>query len=113
VLRSRDEAEGSEAASVLRLTAAETLVENARVVTLDPRRPAATALAIAGGRVVALGARSEVARLADRRTARIDCGGATVLPGLVEPDPLRAAADEVADAQVRLTLVGGRVAWPA
>ena len=82
-------------------------------MTLDPRRPTATAVAIAGGRVVALGARSEVARLADRRTARIDCGGATVLPGLVGPDPLRAAADEVADAQVRLTLVGGRVAWPA
>jgi hypothetical protein len=32
---------------------------------------------------------------------------------VVEPDPLRAAPDEVADARVRLALVGGERAWPA
>ena len=85
MLRSRDEAEGSEAASLLRLTAADWLLENARVVTLDPHRPAATALAVAGGRVLAIGTQAEVARLAGRRTERLDCRGATVLPGLVDP----------------------------
>ena len=34
---------------------------------------------------MALGARADVARLATRRTERVDCGGATVLPGLVDP----------------------------
>jgi predicted amidohydrolase YtcJ len=32
---------------------------------------------------------------------------------VVEPDPLRAPPDEVADARVRLALVGGRRVWPA
>ena len=85
MLRSRDEAEGSQAASVVRLTAADWLLENARVVTLDGRRPRASALAVAGGRVAAIGTRAEVARLAVRRTERVDCGGAMVLPGLVDP----------------------------
>lgn len=30
----------------------------------------------------------------------------------VEPDPLHAPPDEVADARVRLTMIGGRIAWP-
>ncbi len=30
----------------------------------------------------------------------------------VEPDPLRAAPDEVADTRVQLTMIGGRVVWP-
>src|SRR5439155_23205 len=85
VLQSRDDAEGREATSLLRLTAADWLLENARVVTLDPHRPAATALAVAGGRVLAIGTQAEVARLAGRRTERLDCRGATVLPGLVDP----------------------------
>src|SRR5207244_8640871 len=88
VLRSRDDAEGSEAASVLRLTAAaDWLLENARVVTLDPRRPPATALAVAGGRVLAIGSRAEVARLAARRTERPDSRGASVPPGRAAPPP--------------------------
>jgi len=32
---------------------------------------------------------------------------------VVEPDPLRAPPDEVADARVRLTLVAGERVWPA
>jgi predicted amidohydrolase YtcJ len=46
-------------------------------------------------------------------------GMARIVPGapgdvvVVEPDPLTASADEVADAQVRLTLVAGERAWPA
>jgi len=43
----------------------------------------------------------------------------TLAPGgpadlvVVEPDPLRAPPDEVADARVRLTLVAGERVWPA
>ena len=35
---------------------------NGRILTLDPRRPVATALAVAGGRVAATGGRAEVER---------------------------------------------------
>ena len=85
MLRPRDEGEGSEAASVLRLTRADWLLENARVVTLDPRRPVAHAIAVGGGRVLALGGRGELRHLAHRGTERVDCRGATVLPGLIDP----------------------------
>ena len=46
-------------------------------------------------------------------------GLGTLAPGgpadlvVVEPDPLRAPPDEVADARVRLTLVAGERVWPA
>jgi len=53
------------------------------VLTLDPRRPAARAIAVAGGRVLAIGDR--LGHLAGRGTERVDCRGATVLPGLIDP----------------------------
>jgi predicted amidohydrolase YtcJ len=57
---------------------------NGRILTLDPRRPVATALAVAGGRVAATGGRAEVERRRDRHTRVIDLRGATVIPGLVD-----------------------------
>ena len=64
--------------------AASFILENARVLTLDSRRPAAAALAIAGDRVVAVGTRRDVRRWRDRRTRVLDLRGATVVPGLVD-----------------------------
>lgn len=61
------------------------LLENARVHTLDPDRPSARALAIVGARVAALGDRADARRAAGSRARRIDCGGAVVLPGLIDP----------------------------
>ncbi len=57
------------------------LVVNARVLTMDPARPRAEAVAVAGGRIVAVGG-AEVAGLAAARV--IDAGGRTLLPGFVE-----------------------------
>ena len=85
MLRSRDEAEGSEAAAVLGLTPVDWLFENARVATLDPRRPRAQAIAVRAGRIVAIGSGSELRSLVGARTERVDCAGATILPGLVDP----------------------------
>ena len=85
MLRARDEGEGSEAAAVVRLTPASWLLENARVVTLDARRPLARAIAIGGDRVLALGSGRELRRLAGAGTERVDCRGAVVLPGLIDP----------------------------
>ena len=53
-------------------------------MTLDPRRPVAHAIAVGGGRVLALGGRRELRHLAHAGTERVDCRGATVLPGLID-----------------------------
>src|SRR5581483_5150183 len=71
VLRSRHEAQGSEAASVVRLTPADWIFENGRVLTMDATRPAATALALRDGRVLAVGSAAELRRLAGPRTERV------------------------------------------
>ena len=85
MLRSRDEGEGSEAASVLGLTRADWLLHDARIVTFDPRRPVAQAIAVRGGHVLALGSSAALRRLAGPGTETVDCRGATVLPGLIDP----------------------------
>ncbi|WP_373048073.1 amidohydrolase [Vulgatibacter sp.] len=58
------------------------LLCNARVITQDENRPVAEAVAIAKGRIVAVGTESECAPHADGE--RIDLGGAVVLPGLTD-----------------------------
>jgi predicted amidohydrolase YtcJ len=64
--------------------AADWIFDNGRVLTLDPRRPHGSALAVAGGRVVAVGARRDMKAWRDRRTRVVDLRGATVVPGLVD-----------------------------
>jgi predicted amidohydrolase YtcJ len=54
-----------------------------RFVTLDPSRPRAEALAVANGRIVAVGPRAEVERLAAPATRRIEIPG-VALPGFAD-----------------------------
>ncbi|MCC5969390.1 MAG: amidohydrolase [Pararhodobacter sp.] len=63
---------------------AEVVITNARALTMDPANPRAEALAMAGGRILAVGAREAVEALAGPGCRVIDAGGATVLPGLIE-----------------------------
>ena len=63
---------------------AEMIVTNARVLTMDAANPRAEAVALAGGKVLAVGARATVEALAGPQTQVIDAGGRTVLPGFVE-----------------------------
>ncbi|MBK5925973.1 hydrolase [Rhodobaculum claviforme] len=51
---------------------------------MDPAHPRAEAVAIADGRILALGSGAGMAALGGPRTEVIDAGGATVLPGFVE-----------------------------
>ncbi len=60
------------------------ILTNARILTMDPARPRAEAIALASGRIAALGKRGEIEALAGAATEVIDCGGATLLPGFVE-----------------------------
>ncbi|MDY7105652.1 MAG: amidohydrolase family protein [Actinomycetota bacterium] len=55
------------------------VLENANVITVDEAMPTATAIAVTGDRIVAVGDRSDLADVTARR--RVDLGGATVVPG--------------------------------
>ena len=63
---------------------ADLIIENARVLTMNPAAPRAEAIAIAGDRIIAIGARDDVAATAGPATRRIDAQGKTVMPGMVE-----------------------------
>jgi predicted amidohydrolase YtcJ len=60
---------------------ADLVVVNARVRTLDAKRPEAEAVAVYGNRVMAVGTSAEVRALAGPKTRVVDAGGALVLPG--------------------------------
>ena len=57
------------------------ILVNANVMTMDPARSGAEAVAISGGRIAAVGTGSEIRRLASRHTKVTDCQGRTLLPG--------------------------------
>jgi predicted amidohydrolase YtcJ len=61
--------------------AADLVVTNGRVFTVDPSRPEAEALAVIGERIVAVGSRAEIEAWRGPKTRVIDAGGRRVLPG--------------------------------
>lgn len=85
MLRAADEAEGSEAASVVRLTPASWIVEAAVVRDGDGRRLPGTALGVVDGRITAIGSTAAVRRRLPATAAWLRFHEATVLPGLVDP----------------------------
>ena len=60
------------------------LVITGTVLTVDDARPTAEALAVADGRIVAVGSRSDVAGLIGADTQTIDVGSGCVMPGFIE-----------------------------
>jgi predicted amidohydrolase YtcJ len=66
------------------MPAASLVIVNARVRTLDPERPAATAVAVAGGTIVAVGDDHQIRAFADSTTEVVDGAGMAVVPGLVD-----------------------------
>ncbi len=61
---------------------ADIIVENAQVITLDPKNPQAEAIAILGQEIIAVGDRRDIERFKAPETRIIDAGGRTVIPGL-------------------------------
>ncbi|MDM0045629.1 amidohydrolase [Variovorax dokdonensis] len=57
---------------------------NADVLTLDPGQPRASAIAIHGGRIVAVGSDQDILNLANAQTRRHDLHGRFVMPGLFD-----------------------------
>ncbi len=65
--------------------APDTIFLGATVRTMDPANPVAEAIAVKNGRIVAVGKRGEIAALKGTGTEVIDAGGATILPGFIDP----------------------------
>jgi predicted amidohydrolase YtcJ len=63
---------------------ADLIVCGARVLTMDAGRPRAEAVAVAGGRIVAVGSDAAVLTLKGPGTRVIEAGGRTLLPGFFE-----------------------------
>src|SRR4051812_12422808 len=64
--------------------AAELAIVGARVRTLDPARPFASAVAVQAGTIVAVGDDAVVREHCDARTEVIDARGAALIPGLTD-----------------------------
>ncbi|MFM7108167.1 MAG: amidohydrolase [Planctomycetaceae bacterium] len=80
-------------AAVVALLAAATLpaaepvdriIRGGPIVTVDPSRPAAEAVAVAGGKIVAVGSEDEVMRHRGPQTEVIDLAGRTLVPGFID-----------------------------
>ena len=64
---------------------AETILLARNIVTMDPANPRAEAVAIGGGRILAVGTREATREHEDANTEVVDLGERCLLPGLVEP----------------------------
>jgi hypothetical protein len=66
------------------MTSPSLIILDGRVLTLDEANPRAEAVAIADGRILAVGSSQEIKPLATSQTEIIDAKGGTVLPGFFE-----------------------------
>jgi predicted amidohydrolase YtcJ len=60
------------------------IFHSGKIVTVDRQFRTVEAMAIRDGRIVAVGTNNDIVRLAGSSTERIDLGGRTVLPGLID-----------------------------
>lgn len=66
------------------MVTADLLLTNARVLTLNPQQPRADAVAVRGETILAVGARTDLQKLAGPNTQLIDGRGLTLMPGFVD-----------------------------
>jgi len=65
-------------------TSAELIITGADIVTVNELQPQAEAVAVNGGKIVAVGYRDEVMKLKQPGTKVIDLGGKTLVPGFID-----------------------------
>ncbi|MCI0703650.1 MAG: amidohydrolase [Planctomycetia bacterium] len=78
---------------------ADIIVHNGKVLTVDEKFSTAEAVAVRGGKIVAVGTSADVLKLKGPKTRVIDAKGNTVMPGLYDSHthPVGAASSEVGD----------------
>ena len=84
------------------------ILTNGKVVTVDQKFSIAQAVAVADGRISAVGTDKEIQTLAGRTTRRIDLRGQTVIPGLIDNHMHLLRAGTTWQREVRLDGVGYR-----
>jgi predicted amidohydrolase YtcJ len=82
---------------------AEMILFHGRVLTVDSHDSIAEALAIRGGKIIAIGADRDILRLAGAATRRIDLHGQTATPGLIDSHAHIADAGVIALYHVELS----------
>jgi predicted amidohydrolase YtcJ len=90
------------------LAAADTILVNGKIVTVDDQFRIAQAVAIKDGRIIAVGKTAEIAKLAADGTKKIDLKGKTVIPGLIDNHAHFMRAVEYWPEEVRLDGVTSR-----
>ncbi|TNE43219.1 MAG: amidohydrolase [Deltaproteobacteria bacterium] len=60
------------------------VLKNANVITVDPSLPRAQAVAVRGGRILAVGSNASIQKYIRAKTKVLDLKGATVVPGWIE-----------------------------
>jgi len=75
---------GASAAQTPQPHIAKTILLNGRIYTLDSRQPWAEAVAISGGKILAVGSVKDVSSYRNSSTKVIDLGGRLVLPGFTD-----------------------------
>jgi predicted amidohydrolase YtcJ len=86
---------GTAAATAARAAAPERIIRGGPVVTVNPAQPTAAALAIADGKIIAVGDEADVLRLKGPNTEVSDLGGRTLVPGFVDGHSHFASAVDV------------------
>ncbi len=66
------------------MTHADLIITNARIITMDPAKPFAHALAIKGNSIIRVGSRDDAMELRGPRTRIHDNANNTVIPGIIE-----------------------------
>lgn len=85
-------------------TQPELILTGGRIYTVDPANPWAEAIAVASGRIIAVGSADEVGALARPGTEVRQLGGAFVMPGLIDAHNHHAIAGEEELFQLRLPI---------
>lgn len=65
-------------------TVADAVFVNGPVITMNPSQPTAESVAVAGGRIVAVGTRDDVSAFQGPATREIDLAGRTLSPGFID-----------------------------
>ncbi|MGH9751129.1 MAG: amidohydrolase [Candidatus Polarisedimenticolia bacterium] len=90
---------------------ADLVLHNGTVVTFDPAKPEARAIAVRGGSIAAVGDDAAVLALAGPATRRIDLAGRMVLPGLTDAHGhIRSLGEQVAGLDLRGVASVGEIA---
>ena len=81
---------------------ADLIVTGATVHTMDPNNPLATALAVSGQHILAVGSDDDVSNLMGSNTKIIDARGQTVLPGFIDAHSHPLLAEDAISVNVNL-----------